>query len=123
MCNWMIERKDISMKTKASYWVITITIFCISTHGMSHVGRVHTNLIFTACFELILYKCVISGAFNHVKMRYCILSSVVEGTRIGYKHFIVFQPIGYGSFIFVHFSTHNSHITTIINDVMPVFFK
>ena len=55
MCYGMIETQNISMQTETSYRIIAVSILGVPTNRVPHIGRMHTDLVLTACFQLIFY--------------------------------------------------------------------
>ena len=57
----MIETQQPGMQAQAMKRVVTITVFGVATDRMTHIGRVDTNLIFTACLQLKFDKRMFGG--------------------------------------------------------------
>lgn len=119
----MIETEDVSVKAQPSDRVITIAILHIATDGMSHIGRVDAYLILTSCLQTILDKRMCSGTVEDMEMRDGVFSAIVYRTAVGDISTVVLQPVGYSTLVVLHLATDDSHITAVIDDVMPVVLE
>ena len=52
----MIEAEHISMQAKTTAWIIAIAILNVTANRVSHIGSMHTNLVLSTRFQLILYQ-------------------------------------------------------------------
>ena len=119
----MIETEDVSVKAQPSDRVITIAILHIATDGMPHIGRVDAYLILTSCLQTILHKRMGSGAVENMEMRDGIFSAIVHRTAVGDIRAVVLQPVGYSTLVVLHLAADDSHITAVIDYVVPVVLK
>ena len=103
--------------------VVAVAVFYVATHGMSHVGRVDTNLVLAASLQAILYKRVLGSAVEYMIMRYGILAAIVHGRRVGDVSLVVLKPVGNSSVVVLHLSAHHSHISAVVHYLMPVVLQ
>ena len=78
MSDGMSEAKHIGMQAKTMQRVVAITIFYISAHRMPHICRMNPYLVFPSRFESVFHERVLSGAVEHMEMRYGIFSAVIH---------------------------------------------
>ena len=116
----MVETKNISMQTEPAQRVIAIAILHVTTHGMSHIGRMHANLVLAPSLQLELNQRMLSRTIEYMKMRNGVFTSIVYIAAISDIGLIVFQPIGDGALIFSHFTGKNGNVSAVVHRLMPI---
>ena len=62
------EAQQPRMQTETVQWVVAIAVLRVATHGMAHIGSMHTDLVLTSGLELELHQRVVGGAVHHKEM-------------------------------------------------------
>ena len=66
---------------------------------------------------------MVGGAVHHMEMGDGQFAAIVHRGRIGNVGLVVLQPILDGALILLHLAREHSHITTVIDDIVPVMFQ
>ena len=74
----MRKAQKIGMQAKPVNGVVAVAILYISADGMPHVRRMHTNLVLSARFEFLLYKRVLCGPVQNMKVCHGIFAAIIE---------------------------------------------
>ena len=119
----MIEAENIGVQAKATTWIITVTILDVSTHRMTHISSMNANLVLASCFQLILYQRMRSSSLQGMKMGNSILATIVSFAGKGNVRLVVLQPVGNRTFIFLHLSRNQCHVSAVVYIMVPVVFQ
>ena len=59
-------------------WVVAITIFRVTTHGMSHICRMNANLVLASRLQFELHQGMLRGPVHHMEVRNGIFTSIIH---------------------------------------------
>ena len=77
MGHGMEETQQEGMETQTVDGVVAVTIFCIATNRVMHVGSMYADLVLPSCFKLELNQRMVGGAGKHMKVGNSIFTTVV----------------------------------------------
>ena len=64
------------MQTQTMQGIVAIAVFRIATHGVTHISRVHTDLVLTTRLELELHKLMVPLTGQRFVMGKCRFGTV-----------------------------------------------
>ena len=90
------------METQTVDRIIAIAVFRISAYGMTHIGRVDTDLILTTCLKLEFHEREVRGPVEDMIMGNGIFTAIVDWRGIGDIGLVVLKPVGDGALVLLH---------------------
>ena len=66
------------MQAEAMNGVVAITIFCVATNGVPHIGRMYANLVLATRLQLIFHKRMFGSAVQYMEMRDSQFATIVH---------------------------------------------
>ncbi len=83
----------------------------------------NTDLILPSCFKFKFHKTVLPVHIQPSIVCYGLFTSIVSRTAVSDKGLVVLEPGAYCATFPFHLSTHDRHIATVINNIMPIILK
>ena len=74
----MHHAQHIGMEAESVERIVAVAVFHVATHGMSHVCRMHTDLVLASCFQFKLSEGMVGGTLQHLEMCHGIFSAVIH---------------------------------------------
>ena len=58
-----------------------------------------------------------------MEMCHGILSAIIYRRRVCHIRLIVLEPVGNSTLVILHFATHHSHISAVVDDIVPLMLQ
>ena len=74
----MTETEYIGMQTEATNGIVGAAILVIAHYGMTEVGHVYANLVFTSCHQLTFHQRIAATLLQYIIICYCELTTIIH---------------------------------------------